>query len=263
MADVQPTSDLYANEQWKPVVGHEGSYEVSDMGRVRSSARTVIMKNGVPRPIKGGIMHGHTNEFGYTVVVLSRIGSRRQYRSHRLVMAAFVGPCPEGMEVCHNNGDPADNRLSNLRYGTSKDNSADMKLHGTVYQEAKTHCPQGHPLEHPNLRASRHGRSCKACHRASARVSKNPNLKDRFQEVSDACLDEIIRTGGVVVPKSACKYGHPLESPNLVPSGLKWGYRTCLACNRAHTYISDHPVLRESMQQISDSYYQDIMRKSA
>lgn len=260
MADMQPTSDQFAAEQWKPVAGYEGIYEVSDYGRVRSIGRTITMKNGVPRTIKGGIMHGHTNEFGYTVVPLSRSGGKRQYRAHRLVMAAFVGPCPEGMEVCHNNGDPADNRLVNLRYGTSKDNSFDMKLHGTVYQESKTHCPWGHPLEIPNLRANHHGRSCKACHRASARVSKNPTLKDQFQEVSDACLDEIMRTGGVIVPKSACKYGHLLDSPNLVPSGVKLGYRTCLACNRAHTYVSDHPFLREDMQQISDSYYQDIMR---
>lgn len=45
-------------------------------------------------------------------------------------MLAFKGPPPEGHEVCHNNGDPADNRLENLRYGTRTDNLHDLYLHG-------------------------------------------------------------------------------------------------------------------------------------
>jgi hypothetical protein len=50
---------------------------------------------------------------------------------HRLVLEAFVGPCPEGMEACHNNGDTADNRLVNLRWDTKQANVADKLKHGT------------------------------------------------------------------------------------------------------------------------------------
>src|SRR5690606_28755671 len=50
---------------------------------------------------------------------------------HRIVMEAFCGPAPDGMEVCHNNGNPRDNRLCNLRYDTHKNNHSDQQEHGT------------------------------------------------------------------------------------------------------------------------------------
>lgn len=49
---------------------------------------------------------------------------------HRLVLLAFVGPCPEGMECCHNDGDPLNNRLDNLRWDTRSANIADAIKHG-------------------------------------------------------------------------------------------------------------------------------------
>lgn len=58
----------------------------------------------------------------------------RPYRKlvHRLVLEAFVGPCPEGMEGCHSNGNPRDNRLSNLRWDTRTENHRDAVKHGTM-----------------------------------------------------------------------------------------------------------------------------------
>ena len=50
---------------------------------------------------------------------------------HRLVMLAFDGPQPEGMECRHLNGNPADNRIENLKWGTRKENEADKVSHGT------------------------------------------------------------------------------------------------------------------------------------
>lgn len=50
---------------------------------------------------------------------------------HRLVLEAFVGPCPLGMEGCHNDGNPSNNHVSNLRWDTPKNNSDDKKRHGT------------------------------------------------------------------------------------------------------------------------------------
>lgn len=55
---------------------------------------------------------------------------RRCYASH-LVLEAFVGPCPAGMEACHNNGDCTDDSAGNLRWDTPISNKADMKRHGT------------------------------------------------------------------------------------------------------------------------------------
>jgi hypothetical protein len=50
---------------------------------------------------------------------------------HRLVLEMFVGPCPAGMEAAHNNGDPSDNRLDNLRWATPASNQSDRVEHGT------------------------------------------------------------------------------------------------------------------------------------
>lgn len=51
---------------------------------------------------------------------------------HRLVLLTFVGKCPKGMECCHNDGNPKNNNLSNLRWDTSKANTDDQRKHGTL-----------------------------------------------------------------------------------------------------------------------------------
>lgn len=57
------------------------------------------------------------------------VGYKRYY-IHRLVLLAFVGPCPPGMECCHIDGNPINNRLSNLRWGTRRENMEDRVRHG-------------------------------------------------------------------------------------------------------------------------------------
>lgn len=57
----------------------------------------------------------------------------KNYHVHRLVLEWFVGPCPEGMEACHNDGDSTNNRLDNLRWDTRKANIIDSVKHGTHY----------------------------------------------------------------------------------------------------------------------------------
>jgi hypothetical protein len=52
-------------------------------------------------------------------------------RVHRLVLEAFVGPAPEGEEGCHNDGNPANNALGNLRWDSHPSNMADQVAHGT------------------------------------------------------------------------------------------------------------------------------------
>src|SRR5206468_4211113 len=49
---------------------------------------------------------------------------------HRLILEAFVGPCPEGMIGCHNDGDPSNNAITNLRWDTQRSNIADVFRHG-------------------------------------------------------------------------------------------------------------------------------------
>lgn len=122
--------DNYTTEQWKPVVGYEGLYEVSDHGRVRSLDRVVRMKNGVHRRLQGGALAPHMERRGYASVKLSKDGVMRTLRVHNLVARAFIGPPTEGQIVCHCDSNPSNNRASNLRWDTAQGNMDDMVAAG-------------------------------------------------------------------------------------------------------------------------------------
>ena len=107
-------------ERWQPIQGFEGLYAVSDFGRVRS-IRTGELKNPTitkkdPRPF----------------VQLWKNNKPTMRRIHTLVLTAFVGPKPEGLEGCHNDGNCQNNVLSNLRWDTHIANLADKIRHGTT-----------------------------------------------------------------------------------------------------------------------------------
>jgi DNA-directed RNA polymerase specialized sigma24 family protein len=69
---------------------------------------------------------------GYYGVSLSGRGRRKHFRVHDIVLLAFIGPRPPGMQCRHLNGQKADNRLSNLAWGTPKENAADRTRHGNM-----------------------------------------------------------------------------------------------------------------------------------
>lgn len=119
-------------EIWRDIRGFEGSYQVSDLGHFRSLPRTKIDKRGRIYQLKGKNIKTHkSNKHGHMNV---RLGQTPCFAVHRLVLEAFVGPCPEGMEACHNNRDPSDNRAINLRWDTHKNNLEDRRRHGTMPQ---------------------------------------------------------------------------------------------------------------------------------
>lgn len=120
---------------------------------------------------------------GYPRTGLSRAGKSKLVLVHRLILLAFVGPCPPGMEGCHEDGDPLNCTLANLRWDTPKANKADSIRHGTshahlaIVNRAKTECPWGHLLIEVNLVKSRlPHRICLACNRADSHIR---NLKTR------------------------------------------------------------------------------------
>lgn len=100
-------------------------YEISDTGEVRSYNKRG-KRAAAPRLIK---LKRKPN--GYYCVSLSRNGVDVYPHVHRLVLQAFVGSCPDGMEAAHLNGIRSDNRLENLQWTTRKENRAHKKLHGT------------------------------------------------------------------------------------------------------------------------------------
>lgn len=152
-----------SGEQWRPVVGYEGAYEVSDLGRVRSLDR--ITDRG--RRWRGRLMTPATMPAGYQVVTLWRDGAQRTHLVHRLVLTAFVGPQSARTEVRHGDGDPANNALTNLAWGTHSENQHDQVAHGTHHHAAKDRCPAGHPYDEANTYhyPGRPHRGCRACRR--------------------------------------------------------------------------------------------------
>lgn len=156
-------------ENWLPIPGWEGVYEVSDLGRIRSLDRVVTFRDGRRYFYRGRILRHQTHPSGHSLVRLSIGRHRETARIHAAVMLAFVGPRPPDMEVCHGNGDPADNRLINLRYDTRGANLLDSVRHGTHGMARKTRCKRGHPFDEANTYIRTGGkRGCRACNRAKA-----------------------------------------------------------------------------------------------
>lgn len=123
-------------EIWKPVVGHEGAYEVSNLGRVRSIDRVVKRKHWdrysgtmmlVDYTYCGRVLRPGDRQAGHVSVAIGKGNSRDV---HLLVLEAFVGPCPEGHEACHHDDNPVNNVVWNLRWGTRSSNLLDAVRNG-------------------------------------------------------------------------------------------------------------------------------------
>lgn len=114
-------------EQWKPIKGFEGLYDVSNIGRVRSVTHVIERIEGIKKTIKGRILKQSEYRGGYLNVLLSANGHNYHAKVHRLVAIAFV-PNPEKKPyVDHINGIRTDNRTENLRWCThSENNSFDL-----------------------------------------------------------------------------------------------------------------------------------------
>ena len=118
-------------EDWLAVVGWEGFYEVSNRGRIRSVERTLTFSDGRVRKFPSVLRAVHHDNFGYEKLTLKRAGKQERVPVHHLVAAAWVGPRPPKLQVCHWDGDCTNNSAANLRYDTPKGNHADAARHGT------------------------------------------------------------------------------------------------------------------------------------
>ena len=106
-------------EEWRDVVGFEGFYQVSNFGNIKNAKTKLIKK------IQLNVCLNRPQ------ICLSKFDKVTTVYPHKLVMEAFVGKRPVGMECCHADGDPWNNNLSNLRWDTRINNSQDKFKHGT------------------------------------------------------------------------------------------------------------------------------------
>lgn len=157
-------------EEWRAVPGLEGRYEVSSIGRVRSTADV----------FRGGKVLKPVLVRNYEVVNLYGAGGvRHQTKVHRIVCAAFHGPRPfAGAVVRHLNGNSRDNAATNLAWGTFTENNNDTVDHGRNQNARRDRCARGHEYTAENTRlvvgqSGRMNRQCRACGRIWATSARN------------------------------------------------------------------------------------------
>lgn len=108
-------------EIWKNIPRYEGLYQVSNLGRIKS-------------------FHYHkekeilnlTKCKKYLQIKLSKNSITKIYKVHRLVLEAFVGPCPEGMQCRHLDNNPINNNINNIEWSTHKINMQDRIKYKTT-----------------------------------------------------------------------------------------------------------------------------------
>lgn len=162
-------------ETFKPVKGYEGLYEVSDYGAVRS-----LQFKGKKR-IK--YLNGR-DSFGYRQVHLSNGKSHKMIFVHRIVYEAFNSPIPYGYEIDHIDGDRNNNKLSNLRVVTHRDN---MNNPVTILRKSKSRCK---PILQLNKQTGEVIRQWECARDAWREIGIN------FKNISQCCLGNRKSAGG-------------------------------------------------------------------
>jgi hypothetical protein len=123
-------------EEWKDIPEYEGRYQASTLGRIRR------INHPFRRNPTFVLRPQHRGEHGYLGVGLYHplTGKHKSHFVHLLILAAFVGPRPPGMQGNHINHDKRDNALANLEYMTPSDNTIYALLNGMKKKTGKGRC---------------------------------------------------------------------------------------------------------------------------
>lgn len=116
-------------EEWRAVVGYNGLYEVSSLGRLRS-LRSAYGPRANPLMLRPEADKTHRTGKVRYLVRLRKGDTERRVSVASVMLAAFRGPRPRGMQALHWDDDATNNVLSNLRWGTPKENAADRTRNG-------------------------------------------------------------------------------------------------------------------------------------
>jgi hypothetical protein len=141
-------------EEWRDISKCPG-YQVSDLGRVRSLPRVTTDANGRTMRFRGKILALHEvvvkGKVSSVRITLRQKGKKNKTVNlvHHLVLDAFIGPRPAGLEGCHDDGNAAHNVKTNLRWDTRESNVEDVYRHGIRKRDRLSGLPRlrGRPFE--------------------------------------------------------------------------------------------------------------------
>jgi hypothetical protein len=160
-------------------------------------------------------LHPHHSPRGYAHLYLCNDVGRHYFFLHVLILTAFVGPRPEGMWCRHLDGDPGNNALSNLRWGTQRENEADKGRHG------RKACGERHGrYTHPESRTF--GERNGAHTRPERRPRGEGNGQSKLSEADVRLMRHLYAAGGWTLRTLAARFGVSFTTTRHVISRLSW-----------------------------------------
>ncbi len=178
------------SENWVAIKGYEGLYEVSDLGNVRSLISNKLLKQSLTGP--------EEETWPRLKVRLYKNKKGTQFKVHQLVARHFISHTDDRF-VLHRNGDRMNNKVTNLYFGTSSDNTKDAITHGTNANKNKNDCPLGHALVGNNLveaELKRRGgghRMCRSCTNAKKYVQYHSLEEGALPEVAAQYFEKYMK----------------------------------------------------------------------
>jgi hypothetical protein len=237
--------DGAAMTEWRDIPGYEGYYQVSDDGQVKALARDVLRREGMGQQrYRERIRKLASGTGGYLTVTLYRGDGGKTCGVHQLVALAFLGGKPfGGAYVLHGDGDPTNNHVENLRWGTNSENQLDAVMHGTHATASRTHCIRNHPFDAVNTKVeiTKSGstrRVCRACLREKAAKISARKRAER-NTGNDTSAGDMLSSRSLY----GAKHGRFARSPlDWAKCGTDANYRAhhrrgekaCAACSAAH-----------------------------
>lgn len=133
-----------STEIWKDIPGLEGKYQASSFGQIRSLERysegVDCLGRRFGRTYPSKVLAQHNLGLGYVAACITNEGKSQNQYVHRLVCAAFHGPCPDGKRDAHHKDNNRGNNIpSNLEWVTSAENQLAKNGHGTMPRGERHH----------------------------------------------------------------------------------------------------------------------------